>query len=88
MFKVILSNSSHSAQWVEILSEKKIKVEVHEVNLVVGTFLVHFSIVLVNPIPTGTGRNQPIYEYHLTTASRNRVKDQKHNSERTHTLEL
>ena len=26
-----------------------------------------------NPIPTGTWRNQPIYEYHVTTASRNRV---------------
>ena len=28
-----------------------------------------------NPISTGTGQNQPIYEYHLTTAGRNRVKD-------------
>ena len=27
-----------------------------------------------NPIPTGHGRNQPIYERHVTTASRNRVK--------------
>ena len=28
-----------------------------------------------NPISTGTGQNQPIYEYHVTTAGRNRVKD-------------
>ena len=28
---------------------------------------------LFNPIPTGHGRNQPIYECHVTTASRNRV---------------
>ena len=28
---------------------------------------------LFNPIPTGHGRNQPIYECHLTTAGRNRV---------------
>ena len=27
-----------------------------------------------NPIPISTGRNQPIYEYHVTTAGRNRVK--------------
>ena len=27
----------------------------------------------INPIPTGHGRNQPIYERHLTTAGRNRV---------------
>ena len=27
-----------------------------------------------NPIPTGHGRNQPIYERHVTTAGRNRVK--------------
>ena len=29
---------------------------------------------MVNPIPTGTGRNQAIYEYHVATAGRNRVK--------------
>ena len=29
---------------------------------------------IVNPIPTGHGRNQPIYERHVTTAGRNRVK--------------
>ena len=29
---------------------------------------------VLNPIPTGTGRNQPIYEYQVTTAGRNRVK--------------
>jgi hypothetical protein len=28
---------------------------------------------LFNPIPTGHGRNQPIYECHVTTAGRNRV---------------
>ena len=26
-----------------------------------------------NPIPTGHGRNQPMYECHMTTAGRNRV---------------
>ena len=30
--------------------------------------------LIVNPIPTGHGRNQPIYECHVTTAGRNRVK--------------
>ena len=29
---------------------------------------------IVNPIPTGHGQNQPIYERHVTTAGRNRVK--------------
>ena len=28
---------------------------------------------LFNPIPAGTGQNQPIYEYHVTTAGRNMV---------------
>ena len=28
-----------------------------------------------NPIPTGHGRNQPIYERHVTKSGRNRVKD-------------
>ena len=28
----------------------------------------------VNPIPTGYRRNQPIYERHVTTVGRNRVK--------------
>jgi hypothetical protein len=28
----------------------------------------------INPIPTGYGRNQPIYERHVTTAGKNRVK--------------
>ena len=27
-----------------------------------------------NPIPTGTGLNQPLYSYHVTQAGRNRVK--------------
>ena len=27
-----------------------------------------------NPIPTGHGRNQPIYERHVTKSGRNRVK--------------
>ena len=31
----------------------------------------------LNPIPTGHGRNQSIYECHVTTAGRNRVKLQK-----------
>ena len=30
---------------------------------------------LLNPIPTGHGRNQPIYECHVTTAGRNRVNE-------------
>ena len=30
---------------------------------------------LLNPIPTGHGQYQPIYEHHVTTAGRNRVKD-------------
>ena len=30
--------------------------------------------VTFNPIPTSTGRNQPIYEYHMITTGRNRVK--------------
>ena len=29
----------------------------------------------VNPIPNSHGRNQPIYERHVTTAGRNRVKE-------------
>ena len=29
---------------------------------------------LVNPIPTGQGRNQPLYERHVTKSGRNRVK--------------
>ena len=28
---------------------------------------------LLNPIPTGHGRNQPIYERHVTKSGRNRV---------------
>ena len=31
----------------------------------------------VNPIPTGHGRNQPIYERHVTKSGRNRVKTSK-----------
>ena len=27
-----------------------------------------------NPIPIGTGRNQPIYKYYMTKTGRNRVK--------------
>ena len=30
---------------------------------------------VLNPIPTGTGLNQPIYSYHVTQAGRNRVKN-------------
>ena len=29
----------------------------------------------LNPIPTGHGRNQPIYERHVTKSGRNRVKE-------------
>ena len=29
-----------------------------------------------NPIPTGQGRNQPLYEHHVTKSGRNRVKEQ------------
>ena len=32
------------------------------------------SLLLLNPIPTGHGRNQPIYECQVTTSGRNRVK--------------
>ena len=36
----------------------------------------HFSgFFQVNPIPTGHGRNQPIYERHVTKSGRNRVKN-------------
>ena len=28
----------------------------------------------INPIPTGTGQNQPLYDYHVTSACRNWVK--------------
>ena len=34
----------------------------------------HKGMTTVNPIPTGTGLNQPIYSYHVTQPSRNRVK--------------
>ena len=61
-----------------------IKAKVPEDNLIVGNFLVRFSIVLLNPIPTVIGRNQPIYEYHVTTVGRHRVKNTvrlKHNNQ-------
>ena len=29
--------------------------------------------IFLNPIPTGHGRNQPIYERHMTKSGRNRV---------------
>ena len=32
------------------------------------------KIASVNPIPTGHGRNQPIYERHMTKSGRNRIK--------------
>ena len=32
----------------------------------------------LNPIPTGHGRNQPIYERHVTNAGRNRVNNEYH----------
>ena len=34
-------------------------------------------LLTLNPIPNGHGRNQPIYERHVTTAGRNRVKAEK-----------
>ena len=33
------------------------------------------QVSILNPIPTSHRRNQPIYECHVTTAGRNRVKD-------------
>ena len=35
----------------------------------------HLTFGLVNPIPTGHGQNQPIYERHVTKSGRNRVKE-------------
>ena len=39
---------------------------------------IHWAIYIpnfaLNPIPTGHGRNQPIYERHVTKSGRNRVK--------------
>ena len=32
-----------------------------------------YLVVIFNPIPTGHGRNQPIYERHVTKSGRNRV---------------
>ena len=34
----------------------------------------HYGHNHVNPIPTGQGRNQPLYERHVTKSGRNRVK--------------
>ena len=44
-------------------------------HLVSGTsgYLSRF-LVTFNPIPTGHGRNQPIYERHVTKSGRNRFK--------------
>ena len=38
------------------------------------TFLLSSTEWNINPIPTGQGRNQPLYERHVTKSSRNRVK--------------
>ena len=32
------------------------------------------TMTLFNPIPTGQGQNQPLYECHVTLSGRNRVK--------------
>ena len=37
--------------------------------------LLFVNVNIVNPIPTGHGQNQPIYERHVTKSGRNRVKD-------------
>ena len=40
----------------------------------------HPSVYLVqklNPIPTSQGRNQPLYEHHVTKSGRDRVKEDK-----------
>ena len=37
--------------------------------------------IRLNPIPTGHGRNQPIYERHVTKSGRNRVKKDVQNNE-------
>ena len=34
-----------------------------------------FSLYFLNPIPTSHGRNQPLYERHVTKSGRNRVKN-------------
>ena len=39
-----------------------------------GEYLQLHSHTNINLFPTGHGRNQPIYEHHVTTASRNKVK--------------
>ena len=37
-------------------------------------FNTQYTGVILNPIPTSQGRNQPLYERHVTKAGRNRVK--------------
>ena len=46
----------------------------YRVSNVIETRLVLQGHFMINPISTGTGWNQPIYEYHVTTAGRNKVK--------------
>ena len=41
---------------------------------ITDSMLTQYSPTFVNPIPTGYGRNQPIYERHVTESGRNRVK--------------
>ena len=48
-------------------------------NLICCNYLSHICFIIqkknmLNPIPTGHGRNQPIYERHMTKSGRNRVK--------------
>ena len=38
-----------------------------------SAFPLYLTPVIVNPIPTGQGRNQPLYERHVTKPGRNRV---------------
>ena len=44
--------------------------------------------IVLNPIPTGNGLNQPIYSYHVTEAGRNRVKTRKSKNKENITEEI
>ena len=47
-----------------------------------NTFLkISDDILPINPIPTGQGRNQPIYERHVTKSGRNRVNKKNRSNE-------
>ena len=57
-----------------LLTETKNQLR-NQSQIILRSKVLHHHFYLLNPIPTGHGRNQPIYECHVTTASRNRVKD-------------